>query len=476
MAEVNRTAFALSVVLMASAGVWGEAAETSTNVYPLGFRTELFVDDEQIETMKGLRLQLHSPQLAEIALRKDRPYEDSTLYDPVVMLDEGKYRLWYRANYNTAPYYTGYAESSDGIWWTKPSLGLVTYGGSKDNNLVWSSAMGSGEPRVLSIFKDPRPNCPVNERYKAVCVVTTENQRLGLRPLVSRDGLRWGALREEPIVTDGAFDSHNIAFYDGARGCFAAYYREFVNGFRHIKHATSPDFVRWSRGEVIGLGNAPTEHLYKNAATPYYRRPDLILMFPKRYIETRRAPAKWAYPGLSDIVFMSSRDGLHFRRTFPEAFLRPGPDVLNWHERAIEVGQGLVPTGKGEMSLYVMQNYRTDNVHIRRAVLRQDGIASLHADYKGGEMITRPLTFIGKRLVLNYSTSAAGSVRVELQDAAGKPLPGRELSACPEIYGDELERVVAWKGGNDVSKWSGQAVRLKFVMADADLFSFQFLD
>lgn len=479
--SVRTVCLALLVVLIASGSTGFARAGEPVAIYPLGSRPELFVDHEQIQTLKGLRLQLQTPRLAEVVLRKDRPYEDSTLYDPIIMLDEGRYRLWYRTNFNRPPYYTGYAESADGIVWTKPSLGLVDYQGSKDNNLVWSSATGSGDPRVLSIFKDPRPDCPPDQRYKAGCVVNLRRPSnapgslgLGLAALVSPDGLRWRFLRDEPILTDGAFDSHNIVFYDEARACYVAYYRDFDKGVRLIKRATSPDFLRWSPGQYLDLGPGPREHLYKNAAAAYYRRPDLILMFPKRFLEQRAAPYGWPLPGLSDITFMASRDGFHFRRTFLEAFIRPGRDPLNWHERGIEVAQGLVPTGQGEMSLYVVQNYRTDGVHIRRAVLRQDGLVSLHADATGGEITTRPLSFQGTRLVLNCSTSAAGSVRVEMQDAGGKPLPGRELAACQEIYGDDLERVVAWKSGSDLAPWVGKPVRLRLVMADADLFSFQF--
>ena len=292
--------------------------------------------------------------------------------------------------------------------------------------------------------------------------------------MASPDGLRWRPLGQGPIITDGAFDSHNIVLYDAARDCYVAYYRDFDRGVRHVKRATSSDFLHWSRGEFIDLGDGPREHLYKNAATAYYRRPDLILMFPKRFLETRAAPYGWQYPGLSDILLMSSRDGIHFRRTFLEAFIRPGLDPLNWHERAIEAGQGLVPTGTGEMSLYVVQNYRTESVHICRAVLRQDGFASLHAGYGGGELVTRPLSYQGARLALNYSTSAAGSIRVEMQDADGRPLAGRDLASCKEIYGDDLERVVTWKTGSDLGQWSGNPVRLRLVMSDADVFSFQF--
>ena len=445
-------------------------------VYRLGSRVELFVDDELIDRIEGLSLRLRTPRLAEVAVRLDRAYEDSTLYDPVVILDGECYRMWYRTNFNGKPFYTGYAESADGVHWTKPSLGLIEYEGSKDNNLVWSSAMGSGDPRVLSIFKDAHPQCRDDERYKAVCVVTGGGKLTGLRALLSPDGFRWRPLREEAVVTQGAFDSHNIALYDASRGYYAAYYRDFVNGVRHIRRATSADFVTWEHEGVIDLGDTPVEHLYKNAATPYYRRPDLIFMFPKRFLPRRSAPGGWPHSGLSDIVFMSSRDGVRFQRTFPEAFVRPGRDARNWHERAIEVGPGLVPTGDGEMSFYLVQNYRTDSVHIRRAVLRQDGIASLHAGSPGGEMVTRPFTFEGGRLSVNVATSAAGHVRFELQSAEGSPLPGFELDSCPEIYGDELERVVAWDGGADAGEHAGKPVRLRIAMVDADLFSFRFLD
>ena len=466
-----RSLFVAWVMLVALSCAGIGKADTKRDVYSLGSRIELFVDDEQIEVMRGLRLEMHPPRLAEVVLCKDKPYEDSTLYDPVVMLDEGRYRLWYRTNFNRPPFFTGYAESQDGIHWIKPDLGLVEFQGSKKNNLVWSSALGEGSPRVLSIFKDPQPGCLADQRYKAACVVDV-NRRLALVALVSPDGLRWRLLRKEPILEDGAFDSHNIVFFDTVRNCYVAYYRDFDRGVRQIKRATSKDFVAWSRGEYIDLGPGPREHLYKNAATPYDRRPDLILMFPKRFLEERAAPHGWQHPGLSDITFMASRDGFRFRRTFFEAFIRPGLDIRNWHERAIEIAQGLVSTGREEMSLYMVENYRTDNVHIRRAVLRPDGFVSLHGDFQGGEMKTRPFTYSGSRLVLNCSTSASGGIRVEIQDANGKPLPGRDMASCKEIYGDELERVAIWTDGSDVGRWAGQVVRLRFVVRDADLFSY----
>ena len=91
-------------------------------------------------------------------------------------------------------------------------------------------------------------------------------------------------------------------------------------------------------------------------------------------------------------------------------------------------------------------------------------------------MVTKPLVFGGSRLVVNYSTSAAGSVQVEITDPEDHPLPGFALSDCPEIYGDEIDRVWAWEDGSDLSALIGKPVRLRFVLSDADVYSFRFGD
>jgi hypothetical protein len=86
---------------------------------------QLFLDDRLIENQCEVRRVLHSPRPAEVAIQRDQPFEDSTMYDPVVMKDGAKLRMWHRANFNKPPFYTAYAESDDGIRWTEPELGLV---------------------------------------------------------------------------------------------------------------------------------------------------------------------------------------------------------------------------------------------------------------------------------------------------------------------------------------------------------------
>ena len=133
------------------------------------------------------------------------------------------------------------------------------------------------------------------------------------------------------------------------------------------------------------------------------------------------------------------------------------------------------PGAPNELSIYSIEGYYSGkSSQLRRFTLRLDGFVALHASASEGEMVTRPFIFKGESLSMNFSTSAAGSVRVELQDARGKPLKGFTLAQSPEIYGDEIDRVVTWKGGSDVSSLAGKPVRLRFVMKDADLYSIRF--
>jgi hypothetical protein len=85
---------------------------------------------------------------------------------------------------------------------------------------------------------------------------------------------------------------------------------------------------------------------------------------------------------------------------------------------------------------------------------------------------TRPIT--GSARSLNVATSAAGGVKVELQDADGRPLAGHGLEECDEIIGDSIERTVTWKGSADVAALAGKPVRMKLAMKEADVFAFRF--
>lgn len=129
-----------------------------------------------------------------------------------------------------------------------------------------------------------------------------------------------------------------------------------------------------------------------------------------------------------------------------------------------------------ELSLFATEDYwQGADVDFRRLALRIDGFVSLRASARGGEMVTRPLVFEGGNLTLNAATSGAGCIQVEIQDAAGQPVPGYGQAECPEMFGDDLALVVRWQKGGDVRPLAGKPVQLRLVLRDADLYSFQFV-
>jgi hypothetical protein len=518
---LSRRTFLETSAALAALPLVARSAIAAEETAPLdiGSRRELFVDDYLIDRIEGARLQLHHPVAQEIAIVHDAPWEGSGSGYHSVFQDGDKYRMYYKAWHlavsqgrvktDTHPLLCCYAESDDGIVWRKPELGVHEFNGSKANNIVIASGtigkakVDAGHPAV---FKDENPDCPADAKYKAI--VRSAGPR-GVLAMKSPDGIHFTLMSEEPILTDGAFDSQNLAFWDAHRGEYRAYWRIFTAGapagdaagaksHRAIRTATSQDFLHWENQADLTYEDSPNEQLYINQIKPYYRAPHILMGFPARYIDRGWSDSMRALPELahremrssasprygtaiSDGLFMASRDRVKFKR-WNEAFLRPGPErpgswnyghqYLSWH--VVETKSALEGAAN-ELSLYASESYWTgDSCTARRYTLRVDGFVSASAPAAGGELVTRPLTFSGKRLVVNFASSAAGDVKVEIQDGAGKPLPGFSLADCPPLFGDSVARQVTWKDGGDVSSLAGQPVRLRLVLRDADLYSLQF--
>lgn len=452
---------------------------TASIVRDIGSRLELFVDDWLIAKMESVNFMLHHPQPEEVVIVFDQPWEGNTCGYVTVFEDEGKFRMYYRGSSHDLKTYllrhaevVCYAESDDGIHWKKPNLGLFSFNGSKDNNIIWR---GEGETGIgthnFTPFKDKNPNCPPEARYKALGLGEG-----GLYAFQSPDGIHWKLMKNAPVITKGAFDSQNLAFWDELKGCYVAYFRQFRSGYRDIMLSTSKDFINWTEPRFLEYGSAPDQHLYTNAIIPHFRAPHIYIGFPMRFFPDRQ---KAVPGGLSDGLFMTSRDGVHWHR-WEEAFIRPGPIPERWVNRNNMTAWGILatksklPNAPNELSLYSNEGYYGEQNRLRRYTLRIDGFVSIHASYPGGEFLTHPLKFKGNNLVLNYSTSAGGKILVEILDSEGKPIPGFTLDECQEIYGDEIEGVVSWKNGSGLSALSGKIVRLRFVMEDADLYSLRF--
>jgi len=464
----------------------------------IGTDRQLFIDDYWIADSTGVVRVLQEPIKEDVAIASEHPWEKIFSGYHVVLHTGTSWRMYYLTSGDVGVQIGGWrycaiAESEDGVEWSKPELNHIEFEGSTKNNLVYGGPLTEFAP-----FLDSNPDAAEDERYKAFARTRpVEGVERGLVPLGSPDGLQWHQLSDDPVMTKGPFDSHNLPFWDEWRREYVVYARgigspnnptqgtgqergrEFKGGVRWIRRATSKDFVQWTPFENIDCGETPFEHLYTSAITPYDRAPGTYLMFPSRYVPHRQADneiARTAKPGVNDIAFMSSRDGLNFDRSFMEAFIRPGQEIENWRERGIYVGSGIIQASPGTMSLYSRQHRYLPSVHIRRYSLRTDGFVSVNAGYSGGEFVTSPFAFSGSELELNYSTSAVGSVQVEVQDEEGRPMPGLSLGDAPERFGDEVDGVYNWSGEGDLSQLAGTAIRLLFVLKDADLFAFRFRD
>jgi hypothetical protein len=477
---VNRTwycaAFFLTLVFLPS--VLADDA-----VLDIGSRRELFVDPFLIDSLDGVDRRLHHPQPGESVLTFDKPWEGRYSGYVTVFRDGDRLRMYYRGlplagADGSSNEVTCYAESVDGVTWTKPDLGLYEVSGTSANNVVLADMAPFSHN--FAPFLDLRPGVRDDERYKALAGTS----KTGLVAFASADGLQWRKLTNDAVITEGAFDSQNVAFWSESESQYLCYFRVFHNGVRSITRTTSQDFRTWSTPELMGYGDTTPEHLYTNQTQPYYRAPHIYIATAARFMPGRRVVSvteaeslggEAAYSGdCSDVVLLSSRGGARYDRSFMGAFIRPGLGLEHWTSRTNYPACGVVETGDGALSIYVQRRYGQLNHHLQRFVLRPDGFVSMHGSYQGGSFVTKPVRFSGASLQLNGSTSAAGGIRVELQDADGNALDGFEANTCDEWIGDWIDRRVTWANRSDVSALAGQSVRLRFVLRDADLFAIKF--
>jgi hypothetical protein len=449
---------------------------TAAEPIALGSRRELFVDRLLVGKLEDTFLKLHEPQLAA-PVSPPRPQG----HYATVLRAADKFQFYYRGD--TKPgnhwkqgweqYHEGevtlYAESADAIHWTLPKLGQFEHPSFPEGNIALMNEFLVNHN--FTPFIDTRPGVPAEEKYKALgglayqpkpdhLAIRDKRGPGGLRPFVSADGIHWKKLREKPVIPEEwgkYFDSQNYAFWSESEQCYVCYFRRFIKGLRGIARTTSQDFITWTPF-VEMKANLPGEHLYTACTQPYFRAPHLYLAMPTRFIDKRGAA--------TDILFMSTRGGGEYDREFTQSFIRPGIGQDGWANRANYAAIGIHQTSDTELSMFLTGG--------RRYTLRLDGFVSVNATLAGGEFITKPFTFSGTKLDINYSTSAAGQIRVELQDAEGKALPGFALDDCQPTYGAHISRIVKWKDGEDVSVHAGKPVRLRFEISDGDLFSLQF--
>lgn len=277
-------------------------------------------------------------------------------------------------------------------------------------------------------------------------------------------------MHPEPVITDGAFDSQNLAFWDEHAQTYREYHRTFVNGVRAIMTGTSDDFIHWTDPVLLNYPDTPAQHLYTNAVLPYPRAPHILIGFPTRFLpqEGQRV----------EPTFMSSRDGVTFKRWLEPVIPESAPQDRGGN-RSNYMAWGLVelPDSPQHYSVYASEAYYTgSDSRLRRFEYRKDGFVSIRGGAQGGELLFKPFVLgdLAERLVLNCKTAEGGTLRVALQTVDGKPLAGCELENCTPITGDRLAQQVHWKDGADISAYKGQAVQLRVELKNADLYALQF--
>ena len=508
--------------------VAGPVESPDASPIQIASRLELAVDPRWIDQMKGLQLRQHSPQPREIVLRKTGGNGYMT-----VLKDGPVYRMYYRyivpSDDPDGHEFYCYAESRDGIHWIKPDLGLFDIPGTDERNAITEenkARPGDDDPdhfpcvsHNLRPFLDYRSGVVVDERYKALGGgYNSGSSNAGYWALVSGDGIHWRKLCKDWVIDrsnwpHGSDSTPACVFWSEAEEKYVAYIRIRVNrdnptigqvgGLRWIGRITSADFIRWSKVTPMRpMSSAGPDaekiagrsmHYYTNETQPYYRNPHLYVATPARFFvgtafrrdqigqlpeEMKSYPPDAAGAGYTDAILLTTRPGrLDYRRPFAEAFLRPGLDVRSWGNRSTYPNVNLVPTSDSEMSFYVRHGAAAYG-YIQRYALRADGFASVAAPLEGGELITRPLLFDRMNgevnLQINYSTSGAGSVRIEIQDVHGNAVPGLALADAEPNVGDAIDQPVRWQSGSNVSRLAGTPLRLRIVMHDADLYSFRF--
>lgn len=333
-----------------------------------------------------------------------------------------------------------YAQSRDGVHWTKPSLGRVEFEGSRENNILFRYAHGTG------VFLD-REETDRRRRFKLVTKVEASGGAVDhMAVSFSEDGVNWGPLLRWPEHNPPA-DSHNFPFRDPRDGLFKLITRTWNAGVRVSSICESADFIHWSAPREITRGTGYDDQVYSMPVFPY----------------------KGIYLGLASIFHEGDREAENFDTVDLE--LRYGTTTAHFDpvapgEHLIERGPGRYPDGAfdcgciyaapplrmdGRLCIYYMggngQHTNFRETSFGRAFVEEDKFACVCPRDAQREMTvaTARVHVFGDNLELLCDVDEGGEVSVAFYDRwDGKPYEGFDFGDCRLLPGEDGYRRIVF--------------------------------
>lgn len=453
-------------------------------------RTQLFADDALIEETHRLGRTVHRPEkYSQPIIVPDRPWEGLGLFlwgTAMYDRDESQFHMWYQTLSPLArpgkDRFVCYAVSKDGINWEKPSLGLVEFNGSRDNNIVVDPGPALDSPSVVFDPEDSKPN----RRYKMIYRAASSGT-VGLYAAFSPDGIHWTKM-EEPVAP-GHGDRTNAFFTRDMNGKFVVLTRKpnmmADYNTRCVYRIESEDFIHWGPAELVmkpDLADGPNMQFYSMTGFVYG---DQYLGVLERM---------HGIPDVLDEELTVSRDGYTWQRVDrTQTFLARERE---WEGNWVHVASNPPIEHQGRLWwFYCGRTFRHGaslphrESRIGLATSRIDGFVSIEAGPEEGRLLTKPLLWPGGDLVINADTRTSlvdyfrtfhGEVRVAVLDAEGHELDGYSVEKAIPFVGDTENREGSmdyhrpqWSSGRSLRELEGRRIRLAFYIRYARLYSFR---
>ncbi len=477
---------ALTPMCIGTSTALGEARDS--DLVPVGHRKQLLVDDYVVAEMSNLKRELG--QVTKLnggkpILVRDQPWERSCWYYGTALHDGEKFQMWYRASLE--PFALGYAESKDGLHWVKPKLGLVEFGGTKQNNII---DVELGLAYAFSCFIDPHETDPAH-KYKC-CWGHPRKIRacLGYSP----DGIRWTPYNNGEPVTHRAADTHSQLLWDEEAKVYRLFTRTDYRGHpmevRGTRSMTNPDvkanptawkLVRNWKFDREGPEEYRRRQVYALTDWIYHGVHFGLIMVYEWPGDHSEGPADYHKRHDRDVLsyyIATSRDGDSWDLTWVYAgkpIVPRGPDG-SFDKDMILPPANIITHQNRHWIYYGGANERhgmpRTSTGIGVATLRLDGFVCLEAKDEPGTVVTKPFKLEGSRLEVNVDAQA-GRVQVELLDENG-PISGFSGKDAPEYRAvDDLRLKPAWKDNKDLSALKGKVVQIRFRLRNARLYAFQ---